>query len=127
MKQEEALTNLLSPRDTGTCGVTLEDPVVVFAVEDPGVVVTPPLTLAPVVAPTLVTELAAAVDAVEVEWVLAVVVVAAEAVVVAGFAAAPAVDDDAASFCNADIKLTAKFWPLLTAVKGTTILANSIK
>lgn len=81
--------------------MTLEDPVVVeVVVEDAvGVVVTPPLTLAPVEAPTLVTEHVAAVD---VERVLAVVVAA-------GFAAAPAVnndDDDAAPFCNADIKLT---------------------
>lgn len=86
-----------------TCGVTLEDPVgVEVVVEDAvWVVVTPPLTLAPVEAPTLVTEHVAAVD---VERVLAVVVAA-------GFAAAPAVnnDDDAAPFCNADIKLTPIF------------------
>lgn len=82
--------------------MALEDPVVVLALEDPVVVVTPPLTLAPVVAPTLVTELAAAEDAVDVLWV-PTVVVAAEALVVAGFAAAPAADDDAAPFCNADI------------------------
>lgn len=86
--------------------MTLEDPV-----EDPGVVVPPPLTLAPVVAPIVVTELAAAVDGVDVERVLGVQVVGAEAVVVAGFAATPAVDAAAAAapFCNADIKLTAKF------------------
>lgn len=68
--------------------------------------VTPPLTLAPVAGPTLDTEL----DAVDGEWILAVVVVA-------GFAAAPAVDDDkAAPFCNADIKLL-----LLTADEDTII------
>lgn len=85
--------------------MTLEDPVVVeVAVEGVVVVVgTPPLSLTPVETPTLVTELVAAVG---VEPVLAVVL-AAEALVVAGFAAASAVDDDAAPFCNADIKLTA--------------------
>lgn len=71
---------------------------------DPVVVVTPPLALGPVVAPILVTEIAAAGDAVDVDRTLEVVL-AAGAVVVAGFAATPAVDDDAAPFCNADIKL----------------------
>lgn len=103
--------------------MTLEDPVVVeVAVEDPVVVVlTPPLTLAPVDAPTFVTELVAAVERV------AVVVMPAEAVVVAGFAAAPAVDDDddAVPFCNVDIKP-----PSLTKFacpKSTIILLNAVK
>lgn len=63
-----------------------------LAVEAPVVVVlTPPLTLAPVDAPTLVTELVAAVER-----------AAAEAVVVAGLEVDD--DDDAAPFCNVDIK-----------------------